>query len=272
MIKEPVSAEVFQQSESLSQPQQAKRLCVECQAPVSTRYCGHCGRKVYQSSVLMDTAVHTAQVLMNIDGRWRRTLRDLFLRPGYLLTRYLSGDRHLYANPVLMLLVLTSLSVLLMELLQADFNHVSDDQRLIRLMQWLVMFSGYLAVVSNIVVAWLSRRFYPTTKWPERFIVLSYASAFSTLIALPLMLLAYFLGHDLTNTYLTWLSILAGSWIIWSYQGSIKRTLAMLVLSFVVFMLFVFLISFTMGIYVSLEADLSQFRELPQLFSQAPIY
>lgn len=267
MIKEPIAVEVIQESASENASQQTTRLCVECQSPVSTRYCGHCGRKVHQGSVLVDTAVHSVQVLMNIDGRWRRTLRDLLLRPGQLLQHYLAGERHLYANPVLMLLVLTSLYVVTMDILHVDYSDYSDDEQFIRLMQTIFVFSGYLAIGSNAITAWLSGWLYPASKWPERFIVLTYATVFSCLCGFPLMLLAYLMQQDLATTPLMPLSSLAAAWVLWGYQPSIKRTFAMFLLNIGIFLLFVMLIAMFAGIYVTLEAELAPFKQMPDILT-----
>lgn len=271
MIKEPVTAEVFQEPDSVCPPQQAARLCVECQAPVNTRFCGHCGRKVHQGSVLVDTAMHSVQVLMNIDGRWRRTLRDLLLRPGQLLQHYLAGERHLYANPVLMLLVLTSLYILVMDLLRVDYSDYGADENLTQLIQTILVFSGYLAVGSNAITAWLSGWIYPAAKWPERFIVLTYASVFSCFCSFPLLLIAYLAQENVVTTPLMWLSSLAAAWVLWGYQTSIKRVLAMVLLNIGIFILFVMLIAMFAGVYVTLEAELAPFRQMPNLLSPAVV-
>jgi len=251
---------------------QPLRLCISCQAPVTTAFCGHCGRKVQQHSVMLDTAVHTVQVLMDIDGRWRRTLRDLFLRPGELLQLYLNGQRHLYANPVLMLLVLSSLTVALIEFLKVDYYQYSSDERLVELVQSVTMFSGYISIVSNLITAMLSRPLFPGTLWSERFVVLTYASVFSGLISLPLLLLAYFLGHDLSHSYLSWVGLVSACWIYWSFRPSFKRVIQIFVLNFVVFMLFFALLGLGAGIYVVFEAKLAPLQELPQLLYPEPLY
>lgn len=272
VLKEPVPAEVMPDPNRVEPQIPATRLCVACQAPVTTRFCGHCGRKVHQSSVLLDTTVHTAQVLMNIDGRWRRTLSGLCLRPGQMLQRYLAGERHCYANPVLMLLVLTSLQLLAIGQLQPEYNQYSADEKLNRLFQWLIVFSGYVVVGSNVVTAWLSRRCIPDTTWTQRFVVLTYTSVFTSLAAFPLMLLAHLFGHDLTSSYLMWLGHLAGGWILWGYRRSIKSTLWTLLLSFVCLILCIGLIGFFVGLYLELETDVVLIRQLPQLLTQQPIY
>ena len=268
---QPTSAEIAKEPTDLDLPKHTTRLCVECKAPVTTRFCGHCGRKVHQRSALIDTALHSVEVLMNIDGRWRRTLGEMFRRPGQLLRQYLAGERHLYANPVLMLLVLTSFYVLLMDMLQIEYGQTGENERLTQAVQSLTVFSGYFAVGANVLTAWCSRWIYPTTTWPERFIVLTYASAFSGLLSIPLLLLAYFLEHDLLRSPLTWLSTLAGAWILWGYQHSVKRTLAMLLVSYIVLTCLMFALGFLIAIIVLLLPDFQKAQALPLLLSPQPI-
>ncbi|MFN6971755.1 MAG: DUF3667 domain-containing protein [Rheinheimera sp.] len=272
MSKQVLIAEPLENAVSDGGKPQPLRLCVSCQAPVTTPFCGHCGRKVQQHSVMFDTAVHTVQILMNIDGRWRRTLRDLFIRPGQLLQLYLNGQRHLYANPVLMLLVLSSLTLALTEFLKVDYYQYSSDERLVELIQSITMFSGYISVVSNLITAMLSRALFPGTLWSERFVILTYASVFSGLISFPLLLVAYLLGHDLSNSYLSWVGLLSACWIYWSLQPSVKRVIQIFVLNFVVFMLFFTLLGIGAGIYVVAEDLLAPLQHLPQLLNPEPLY
>lgn len=269
MIQQPVSTDVANDAAPVATPEQP-RLCVDCQAPVTTKFCGHCGRKVYQRSVLVDTALQSVQVLMNIDGRWRRTLRDMFMRPGQLLQNYLKGDRHLYANPVLMLLVLTSVFVVLVEIFQIDYGQYDHDEQLSRAINWLLVFSGYFSVASNLLCAWVSHWVYPGTKWPERFIVLSYASVLSSLCTFPLLLLSYGLNNDLSDTSLTSLSFIGGCWILWGYQPSIKRTLAMLLTSLLVLGAAILLVGFLIGFYLAIVPDLREIQMMSDfIFPQA---
>ena len=272
MIKEPVVVESIENPVTEERLKSELRVCVSCQAPVTTRFCGYCGRKVQQHSVMLDMAVHSLQVLMNMDGRWRRTVADLFLRPAELIHRYLHGERHLYANPVLMLLVLTSLSILLLDLLQVDYHQYSSNDRLVELIQWVTVCSGYLSVGANLLTARLSRRFYPDTDWSGRFVMLTYASVFSTMIAFPLMLIAFLLGHDLTSSYLMWVGQVSACWIYWSFRPSVASVIKLFILNFVVFMLFFALVGIGAGFYVEMESILSPVKNLPQLLNPEPLY
>ena len=136
---------------------------MQCQTPITTRFCVHCGHCVQQPSLFVDTALHTAPALTYINGHWRRTLRDLYLRPGLLLDRYLTTERQ---------------SSLLNE---------------------LVNFSGYLAILSNMLTATLAKWLYPTASWSDRFMLLTYAAVFAGIHALPLGLLAAALQYDVNN-------------------------------------------------------------------------
>lgn len=254
-------------------PQQSEiRLCVQCQAPVTTRFCGHCGRKVNQTSLLLDSTLHTAQVLTNIDGRWRRTLWDLYRRPGQLLQRYLGGERHLYANPVLMLLVLTSLSVLLLNQLKIDVVGAEVDGPLAALTRQIITYSGYLLVLSNMLTAVLTRWLYPQSRWSDRFVILTYASVFSSLNSVPLMLLAYQLGQDVISTPLLWLSYVTPCWIFWDYQRSLPRAVAMALLSLMLFWLLSALVGACVGIYLVMAEELAPLGLLPVTLGWQMVY
>lgn len=82
--------------------------CVSCDAPLSGPYCARCGERVLepQALTLRHFLVHTAaHELLHVDGTLWRTLRPLFVRPGWLSLEYAAGRRRPYVNPFRLLLV-----------------------------------------------------------------------------------------------------------------------------------------------------------------------
>jgi hypothetical protein len=77
--------------------------CTSCARPLAGRYCSHCGEEVVDPHALTvrHFVAHTlAHETLHLDGKIWRTLRYLFLRPGFLTAEYCAGRRRLYVNPV----------------------------------------------------------------------------------------------------------------------------------------------------------------------------
>ena len=80
-----------------------KESCASCARPLAGRYCSHCGEEVVDPHALTvrHFVAHTlAHETLHLDGKVWRTLRCLFLRPGFLTAEYRAGRRRVYVNPV----------------------------------------------------------------------------------------------------------------------------------------------------------------------------
>lgn len=81
--------------------------CASCARPLAGRYCSHCGEETVDPHALTvrHFVGHTlAHETLHLDGKIWRTLRYLFLRPGFLTAEYCAGRRRLYVNPVRILI------------------------------------------------------------------------------------------------------------------------------------------------------------------------
>jgi hypothetical protein len=81
--------------------------CASCARPLTGRYCSHCGEETVDPHALTvrHFVGHTlAHETLHLDGKIWRTLRYLFLRPGFLTAEYCAGRRRLYVNPVRILI------------------------------------------------------------------------------------------------------------------------------------------------------------------------
>ena len=97
-------------------PQQPEGLqhCLNCGATYEGAYCPHCGQSCEVRRINLSNA--TKSFVTNVIGlqaKLPRTLIDLFYRPGYLVSDYLSGKRQAYSNPFSTLLLLATLFVLI---------------------------------------------------------------------------------------------------------------------------------------------------------------
>jgi hypothetical protein len=77
--------------------------CPSCTEPVRGRYCSACGERFLLDHdftlrhFFLETLPHE---VLDIDGRFLRTLRLLLLRPGMLASEYVAGRRRRYVGPL----------------------------------------------------------------------------------------------------------------------------------------------------------------------------
>jgi hypothetical protein len=75
--------------------------CQNCGEPLSGPYCSKCGQHdVDYNRSFLHIVEDGLEGLMHFDGKFFRSARYTFTRPGFLTTEFIAGRRASYANPV----------------------------------------------------------------------------------------------------------------------------------------------------------------------------
>jgi len=90
-----------------------KHVCATCHTEFHGNYCPRCGQKSTIGRYSFKTAFLTFLDVWGLGNRGMfRTIRDLLLRPGYMIRDYLSGMQMAYFPPFKMFFLVITLSVL----------------------------------------------------------------------------------------------------------------------------------------------------------------
>lgn len=97
--------------------------CLNCGFEVTQRFCGSCGQEnTLPHHTLAELGGEAAKEIVDIDGSFYRTLKNIFLRPGLVPKEFSSGKRKSYSNPVRMFFVIGALFVILLgEFINVDY-------------------------------------------------------------------------------------------------------------------------------------------------------
>ena len=78
-----------------------QRSCLNCGKPLAGRFCSHCGQRAIPPYPTVREFIGDAwHEFSGYDGRFARTLRALFRRPGWLTREVLEGRRARYISPL----------------------------------------------------------------------------------------------------------------------------------------------------------------------------
>jgi hypothetical protein len=95
-------------------PQPLSDVCLNCHAPIETRFCGECGQENEPAAPSFAALIADLwQEFLQLDGKVLKTLCYLIARPGYLSLEYVSGRRIRYVSPFRLYFWATALFVLL---------------------------------------------------------------------------------------------------------------------------------------------------------------
>jgi hypothetical protein len=128
-------------------------------------------------------------------------MRELTLRPGAMVRRYVAGERKRFVNPILYMVTMATVLLAALNLLEIDLGLVQAvDASQREGFQMMVHAIGYLAVVVALPLAWAMRLVLRQGLVGEYYVLLIYAYAQLTVFQVLLYALgaasdpAYFMG------------------------------------------------------------------------------
>lgn len=132
--------------------------CLNCGAPLGGAFCSACGQKRAAPLATPRVLREGLGKLLDADNAWWTTLRELSLRPGPTVRRYVAGERKRFVNPLLYLLTMATVMLLVTTALGVDIANVQAVAEENRGRFALVFRSiGYLALLGALPVAWAMR-------------------------------------------------------------------------------------------------------------------
>jgi hypothetical protein len=113
---------------AIARPAPRGEHCRNCGAELYGEFCYACGQpRVSWVRHLRELSEDFVENVLNIDGRFLRTLVTLFFRPGRMTVDYLAGARGRYASPFRMFFVLCALAFLLLHLNVNFSDEIGED-------------------------------------------------------------------------------------------------------------------------------------------------
>lgn len=89
-------------------------ICLNCGTAFTGDYCPCCGQKASTGRITVKRSVQRLLAAMaSLDGRFLKTMGNLFWRPGHLVRDYITGKRAMYVHPVSLLSALVAIYIFL---------------------------------------------------------------------------------------------------------------------------------------------------------------
>lgn len=105
--------------------------CLNCGTVFTGEYCPACGQKASTDRITVRLALQSLiATITSLDGKFFRTMGNLFWRPGHLVRDYISGKRALYMHPVRLLSTLVAIYLFVVFIFSLDPGSIqilSDD-------------------------------------------------------------------------------------------------------------------------------------------------
>jgi hypothetical protein len=80
-----------------------EKLCLNCGTETTGRYCPVCGQEnIEPKQTVWHLVTHFFSDITHFDGKFFSTVKDLFIKPGFLSKEYMIGRRASYLDPIRM--------------------------------------------------------------------------------------------------------------------------------------------------------------------------
>lgn len=139
--------------------------CLNCGTEFTGEYCPKCGQKASTARITVKKSVQSLMATITaLDGRFFRTMGNLFWRPGHLVRDYITGKRALYVHPVSLLSTLVAVYLFVIFIFGIDpgsIHILSDDYMAenVHSDSLTALFSHLSVILSNKVVSSLLSAF-----------------------------------------------------------------------------------------------------------------
>lgn len=106
-------------------PEKEEIRCINCGEPMPGSFCIHCGQpsKPERLTLLSLWSDYFGRVF-NLDTKFLRTVKDLFIRPGVVSREFVLGNRVRYIPPVSYFVILTTLYIIFLSLINVGFYDI----------------------------------------------------------------------------------------------------------------------------------------------------
>ena len=252
---------------------QQEHTCATCGTTFQGNYCPRCGQSSFVGRYSLKTALLLFLDVWGLGNRGMfRSIRDLLLRPGYMIRDYLCGMQMAYFPPFKMFFLLATLSILvdsgfnikgenrltqMVNNMSAnvgdDYHSVFDTTKSITLFlndhQTVIMLVWLLALSLPLYLFFRRCPAVPDFRYPEFFVGMVYVNNLTILISIAMGLLCVNSLVDGLFSYI--LSIIALKQLTgYSYVRTILSHAAAIVVLFFFIILIAFFGSLAYGIFV----------------------
>lgn len=172
--------------------------CANCGTEFSDNYCPRCGQKSGTGPIGWRTVRQGVMLIWGMDSRsLGYSLLQLLLRPGYMISDYISGKRQVSFPPVKMLLLIAILNMIVTYIAGEPFTTTPEettngDIAFYEFDKWSESNMGWAMLITTcafILPTWLFFRYSPKHSkhtLPEGFFVQVFMSSLLTMIAIPI--------------------------------------------------------------------------------------
>lgn len=131
--------------------------CPNCHQEVSGNYCANCGQSQKLKRIDGHYIIHEIEHVLHFEKGILYTMRELLLRPGQSIRRFLTDDRSRLVKPVIFIIISSLLYTIINHFFHLDDGYVKVDIKakssITVIMDWVRAHYGYANIMMGIFIA-----------------------------------------------------------------------------------------------------------------------
>jgi len=165
--------------------------CKNCDQEITGKFCSNCGLAKEPQRIDRRYIVGEISSVLNFDKGIFYTIKELFIRPGETVKRYIDGDRRRIVKPIIFLIICSLIYTVGQQFLSYEAGYITfniEDQKntpvMVKIFQWFSMNFGYANILMAVFIALWIKLFFKKYDYNyyEIYILLCYILGSSVLI------------------------------------------------------------------------------------------
>ena len=166
-------------------------ICSICKEPVTGNYCSNCGRPALLKRINGRYVMHELGDFFVANKGMIYTVKNLLIRPGDSVRRYLTEDRSQFVKPITFAIITSLIYTLVCHLLHIEAANFQMQQSneielpsLNRFINWMIDYQGYFSLLIGFFIAFWLKLFFRKSGYNlyEIFVFLCYITGIPSLI------------------------------------------------------------------------------------------
>jgi hypothetical protein len=131
--------------------------CQHCQHELTDQFCSHCGHPKALNRINGKYILAEISSILNFDRGILFTIRELLIRPGENIQRFVLTDRNRLVKPIVFIIITSLIYTLTQQFLHFEdgyINHTMDDGSALNIIfKWISTHYGYSNILMAIFIA-----------------------------------------------------------------------------------------------------------------------
>lgn len=166
------------------------KICQKCKSEFHGNYCSNCGHPQEIERINSRYIMSEIGSVLNLQKGFFFTIKELFIRPGQNIKRFISEDRNRLVKPIMFILICSLTYTIIEQIFEfkdgyIDLQFDGSDSAISLIFQWITQNYGYSNILMSVFVAIWIKIFYRKYNYNfyEILILLLFISGMEMMIA-----------------------------------------------------------------------------------------